>query len=93
MTPRDLYSLDRDPTFDQLKNSFNGHTKQENDRFKALRNMIYGASKYNSSNIAGVWSSKASRYILKQPFDWERPQKTLTPQESKSRVEAWLNAR
>jgi len=72
MTPMDLYSLDRDPTFDQLKNAFNGHIKQEAKRIEAMRSIIYGAARYNAANTA--FSGEASKAISRQKFPWEKQQ-------------------
>lgn len=76
----------------ELFNAISGFYKMQETDKKAMRNIVYGAMRYGASNIAGVWSSQASRYIGKQPFDWERPQKTLTAEESKTRIDAKLKA-
>lgn len=73
MTTKDLYSLDRDPTFDQLKNAFNGHIKQENQRFKAIRNVIFYCSRYNALRTA--FSKEQQKAIQRDRPPWEQPQR------------------
>lgn len=79
MTPRDLYDLRCDPTFDQLKNAFTGHIQQEQDRIKAFRNISYGASRHNASRMAGILSKKAARAIGNEKFSWERGMQDTGP--------------
>lgn len=78
MTPKDLYSLDRDPTFDQLKNAITGHIRQQNNRMEHMRNVVYGAARYNAANTA--MSKDASRAISRQKFPWEKTRKRGQPE-------------
>lgn len=69
MTPLDLYSLDRDPTFSELKSAFTGHVRQERQRVESMRDMMYGAARFNAG--ATAFSKEQSRAVSRHRFPWE----------------------
>lgn len=76
----------------ELFNAISGFYRMQEDDKKAMQAIVFGAMRYGAANIAGVWSSQASRQIAKQPFEWERKEKRMTPEQSKIKIEAKLKA-
>lgn len=57
MTPREFF------------NAWIGHSESETERMEAIRNITYGASRYNAANTA--FSKKQAKSISKHKFPWE----------------------
>ena len=53
----------------ELSNAIKGFYDLENQRAETLRDITYGASRYNAANTA--MSKKAAKQISRQKFPWE----------------------
>lgn len=61
MTPREFF------------NAWIGYSETRNKNLEAIRDIVYGASKYNAANTA--FSKDQSKAISRQKFPWEKGHK------------------
>lgn len=67
-----------------------GWADAEKDRMENLRNITYGASKWNAMHTS--FSKEQARSIKDTPLPWENPPKKRSPEEVKTLIDAKLRA-
>lgn len=77
-------------TLRELFSAIQGFHLMKESEMKVLRDVTYGASKWNAMHTA--FSKEQARSIKDTPLPWDNPPEKRTPEESKKRIEAKLKA-